>query len=148
MARRLSLRELEEEARAQGYLLVKAKANWHPILLDHIRQRRLVYAIKLWREVTGLNLATAREQIEAICCLNIEPPNGTEYPDLPNLRSDLVTPGDQRVGQFDYYGNPWDEKLTEQDKADAAAVHAAEVRAARRRRGKYPPPTGEYSREK
>lgn len=143
----LPIAELQRQARAQGYVLVRRGkvANWHPILLELIRGHRLVYAIKLWREVTGLDLISARLEIEAVCSLNANPPDGTEYPDLPNDRLDLVKPGDRRVGRRAYYDEPWREKLTAQDAIDAAAVHAAEVRAARRRLGRHRL-SGEYDR--
>lgn len=135
---RLSVAELERQARAHGYVLVRRRvANWHPVLLDLIRQHRLIYAIKLWAEVSGLDLRAARDQIEAICSLNADPPDGSEYPDLPNDPADLVKPGDRRIGRLDYYREPWRYKLTRQDEADAAAVHASEVRAAKKRLGNH-----------
>ena len=87
------LDRLREEASRMGFELVPRTAriaNWHELFCSMIHQNQVVWAVKLWAEITRyqdpmklMNVRAANAYVQAIRAHNVPLPIGIEHPDLP-----------------------------------------------------------------
>lgn len=80
-------------AKEHGFRLVPERpiANWHPVLRALFSQDRIIYAVKLWAEITRapnvpLDLAAANGFITRVRNHSEPFPSGREHPDIPAER--------------------------------------------------------------
>ena len=59
-------------------------SNWRPLLQRLVQSGAKVDAIKLWREVRGIDFERAMHEIDDVCAYRRPFPDGSEHPDVPH----------------------------------------------------------------